>query len=234
MNATTPALIAAAASVGFGHAIMPDHWVPLAVVGRTRRYPIARVARLSGLAGVTHVLVSLLLGGLILAAGLQFRSAVEQAQNLIVGGALLLTGLAFGALELTGRGHSHAHHRHTGAAVPGEEHGQPERGSQPDARGHGVARLRRLASIIVPFGAAASPDLTILPVFVAATAVGVGTAVGSLIAFAATTICTIVAATLIAATGGYRIRGQWLERWANHLTAAVLVVIGALVFAGAI
>src|SRR5207248_7053690 len=125
-HAPAPALSAAGAGVGVGYGIMPDDWVPLAVVGRTRRYPIARVARLSGLAGVTHVLVSLLLGGLIIAAGLQFRSAVEQAQNLIVGGALLLTGLAFGALELTGRGHSHAHHRHTGAAVPGEEHGQPE------------------------------------------------------------------------------------------------------------
>ena len=31
----TPALLAAAAGVGFGHAILPDHWVPLAVVGRT-------------------------------------------------------------------------------------------------------------------------------------------------------------------------------------------------------
>src|SRR6202022_1550957 len=109
MNGTTPALIAAAAGVGFGHAIMPDHWIPLAVLGRTRRYPIARVARLSGLAGVAHVLVSLLLGGLIIAVGLQFRSAVEHAQNVIVGGALLATGIAFAALELSGHGHSHRH-----------------------------------------------------------------------------------------------------------------------------
>ncbi len=59
MSGATPALIAAAAGVGFGHAILPDHWVPLAVIGRTQRYPLARVARLSGLAGVAHVLVSL-------------------------------------------------------------------------------------------------------------------------------------------------------------------------------
>ena len=59
MTATGPALLAAAAGVGFGHAILPDHWVPLAVVGRTRRYPLSRVARLSGLAGIAHVLVSL-------------------------------------------------------------------------------------------------------------------------------------------------------------------------------
>jgi hypothetical protein len=214
MNATTPALIAAAAGVGFGHAIMPDHWVPLAVLGRTRRYRMARVARLSGLAGVAHVLVSLALGGLIIAVGLQFRSTVERAQNLIVGGALLVTGLAFLGLELSGREHSHEH----------DHHGQ----------GHGHKRLGRAARIMVPFGAAASPDLTILPVFLAATTAGVRTAVGSLIAFAAVTICTIVGLTLVAAFGGYRVRGRWLERWANSITAGVLIVIGALVFAGVI
>lgn len=81
MSATTPALLAAAAGVGFGHAILPDHWVPLAVVGRTRRYPLARVARLSGMAGVAHVLVSIVLGGVIIAVGLQFRSTVQSAQD---------------------------------------------------------------------------------------------------------------------------------------------------------
>ena len=239
MNATTPALIAAAAGVGFGHAIMPDHWVPLAVVGRARRYPIARLARLSGLAGLAHVLVSLLLGGLIVAVGLQFRSTVEHAQNVIVGAALVLTGVAFMALELAGRGH-HAHeHAHGAPHAPRgacHRHERPEPGPHTplEARGRHRRRPHGLAGIMVPFGAAASPDLTILPVFGAATAVGTGTAVGSLIAFAATTIGTIVALTLIAVSGGYRLRGRWLERWANHLTAVVLVVVGVLVFAGAI
>jgi threonine/homoserine/homoserine lactone efflux protein len=87
---------------------------------------------------------------------------------------------------------------------------------------------------MVPFGAAASPDLTILPVFLAAAAVGAGTAVGSLIMFATVTIATIVCLTVIAAAGGYRVRGRWLERWGNAITAGVLIVIGGLVLAGAI
>jgi threonine/homoserine/homoserine lactone efflux protein len=81
---------------------------------------------------------------------------------------------------------------------------------------------------MVPFGAAASPDLTILPVFLAATTAGVATAVGSLVIFAAVTIATIVGLTLAAAKGGYQIRGQWLERWGNAVTALVLVIVGAL------
>jgi nickel/cobalt transporter (NicO) family protein len=222
MSATGPALLAAAAGVGFGHAVLPDHWVPLAVVGRTRRYPLSRVARLSGLAGVAHVLVSIVLGGVIIAVGLQFRSTVEHAQDTIIGCILIATGIGFLLLELTGRGHHHSHdhehhhdHHHHGH---GHEHGHH----------HG------LAAVMVPFGAAASPDLTILPVFLAATTAGAATAVGTVVIFAAVTIGTIVGLTLAAAHGGYQIRGDWLERWGNLVTAGVLAAIGALVLLGII
>jgi threonine/homoserine/homoserine lactone efflux protein len=87
---------------------------------------------------------------------------------------------------------------------------------------------------MVPFGAAASPDLTILPVFLAAAAAGVVTAIASLAIFGAVTIGTIVGLTLAAARGGYEIKGDWLERWGNVFTAVVLAVIGALVLLGVI
>jgi nickel/cobalt transporter (NicO) family protein len=231
VSATTPALLAAAAGVGFGHAILPDHWVPLAVVGRTRRYPLARVARLSGLAGVAHVLVSIVLGGVIIAVGLQFRSTVQSAQDTIIGCVLILTGLGFAVLELTGHGHQHEHghdddeheHLHLMAASEVDERVAAEEG-----------RWHALASVMVPFGAAASPDLTILPVFLAATTAGAATAVSSLVIFAVVTIGTIVTLTLVACFGGYQIQGEWLERWGNIFTALVLIIIGALVLSGVI
>jgi nickel/cobalt exporter len=216
-----PALVAAAAGVGFGHAILPDHWVPLAVLGRTRRYSLARVARLSGLAGVAHVLVSIVLGAVIIAVGLQFRSTVQSAQDTIIGCLLILTGFGFAVMELSGHGHRHDH-EHDGQTREHPDH-EHERGG-----------MRGLAAVMVPFGAAASPDLTILPVFLAATAAGATTAVASLLVFAITTIGTIVALTLSACFGGYQIRGQWLERWGNVFTALVLVVIGSLVLTGLI
>ena len=299
----TPALLAASAGVGFGHAILPDHWVPLAVVGRTRRYPLAKVARLSGLAGVAHVLISIILGAVIIAVGLQFRSTVASAQDTIIGCLLIATGLGFAVFEIVGPGHSHDHehghghghdhehehghahgHRQGHDHEPGHDHGhgdehghdheqghdhghgdehghdheqgtdhEHEQGTDHehahehahahgdehrhahDARGHHEARgVRGIASIMVPFGAAASPDLTILPVFLAATTAGVATAVGSVVIFATVTIGTIVGLTLAAVRGGYQIRGQWLERWGNALTAIVLIVIGALVLTGTV
>jgi nickel/cobalt exporter len=224
VSSAAPALLAASAGVGFGHAILPDHWVPLAVLGRTRRYPLSKVARLSGLAGVAHVLISIVLGAVIIAIGLQFRSTVQSAQDTIIGCLLIATGIGFGAFERFGRGHSHDHpHAHGHSHDHNHDHDSHER------RG-----VRGLAAIMVPFGAAASPDLTILPVFLAATTAGVATAVGSLVIFAAVTTGTIVGLTLTAARGGYQIRGQWLEQWGNTVTAATLIVIGVLVLTGTI
>jgi ABC-type nickel/cobalt efflux system permease component RcnA len=234
----TPALLAAAAGVGFGHAILPDHWVPLAMLGRTNKYSIQRVARLSGLAGITHVLVSLVLGGVIIAVGLQFRATVESAQNAIVGGLLIATGVAFLVAELAGFGHGHSHdgeHGHSHGDGRDHRHHHHDHDHDHDhGHDHSTGRMRNLAAIMVPFGAAASPDLTILPVFLAATTAGTGVAIGSLALFALVTIATIVGLTVAATLGGYRFRGAWLDRWGNMFTVAVLIAIGVLVATGSV
>jgi nickel/cobalt transporter (NicO) family protein len=243
VSSAGPALLAAAAGVGFGHAILPDHWMPLAVLGRAERYPLRRVTRLATLAGITHVLVSVILGAVIIVIGLQFRSSIEHAQDAVVGSILILTGLLFAGLELTGRGHSHGPDGHGhdpgGHAHPhrghghGHGHGREQPRGEPGAGGH-PHRRRSLLAVIVPFGAAASPDLTILPVFLAAATAGTLAAIGSLVVFAAVTITTIVTLTVLAYASGHRLDGHWLNRWGNAFTAVVLLAIGGLVLTGVI
>ncbi|HEX3804729.1 MAG TPA: hypothetical protein VHV75_18035 [Solirubrobacteraceae bacterium] len=240
MSATTPALLVAAAGVGFGHAILPDHWLPLAVLGRTRRYPPGRVARLSGLAGVAHVLVSIVLGAIIVTIGLQFRSQIKGAEDTIVGLILIVTAAGFTIVELTGHGHHHDDHHHHDHHHDDHHHHDDDHDDAHDAaHDHNYdapagGRFRGVAGVMVPFGAAASPDLTILPVFLAATAAGAAAAVASVVIFALVTIATIMVLTLVAYLGGFQVKGQWLERWGNLITALVLAVIGALVLIGAL
>lgn len=87
---------------------------------------------------------------------------------------------------------------------------------------------------MVPFGAAASPDLTILPVFLAAAAAGAGAAIGSLVAFGLVTVGTFVVLTVAATAGSYRLRTRWLDRSAGAITPVVLIILGALVVASVI
>jgi len=239
------ALVLAAAGVGFGHAVLPDHWAPLAVLGRTRREPLGRTVRRSLAAAGTHVALSLLLGAVLIAVGLRFRAAVERDEDLVVGGLLLVTGAVFLGLELAGRGHGHSHgdahghgggHDHTAGHVHGRPHAHDHHDAHAHAHGHGhrhsTGRLRAAAAVAVPFGAAASPDLTILPVFLAASTLGGSVAVGSLLVFALVTVGTIVGLTVAASLGAARLTAPWIERRANLLTAGTLLLLGTAIALG--
>ena len=255
---TLPALLLAAAGVGAGHAVMPDHWLPLAVLSRTSGYRTARVVRLSLAAAFTHVVVSLVLGGILVVIGLQFRTTVARHTDLVVGGILLATGAVFLIVDLLGNGHGHSHdggdHHH------GHDHSQSHRDhlhnhdrGDHDHDGHvhehghattavlerpepapGNRAARGLAGLLIPFGAAASPDLTILPVFLAASALGATAALGSLATFTVATVATIVGLTTATALGARLFTAAWIDRRANLITALILVAIGALVGAGLI
>jgi nickel/cobalt exporter len=276
---TLPVILLAAAGVGFGHAVMPDHWLPLAVLSRARRYRTGKVARLSLAAGLAHVVVSLLLGAVVIGVGLQFRTAIAGHSDLVVGTILLVTGAVFLVLDLRGKGHGHAHtpgehdhdHDHDHDAYQhghGHDHDDDDDSQDPNVPGahdhyqlvgHGhhehagqggsatavldqratetqvqARGARGLAGLLVPFGAAASPDLTILPVFLAASALGAGAALGSIAVFTIVTVGTIVGLTIATALGARLLTAPWVDRSANLLTAGTLLLIGALVVGGLI
>ena len=57
-------VLGAAVVVAVLHSILPDHWVPLAIVARTQRWSLWRVGRVTLLASLGHVVTSLVLGGI--------------------------------------------------------------------------------------------------------------------------------------------------------------------------
>jgi nickel/cobalt transporter (NicO) family protein len=222
-----PLLLLAAGTVGFLHSILPDHWVPLAVVARTQRWTLLRTAGVSLLASVGHVLTSIVLGGLIALVGLQFRTTFETQQAHIVGVVLILTGVGFALWSATGHGgHTHHDHEHGHGHDHSHDHG-PDHNHAPGER---RSTARGIAAILIPFGAAASPDLTILPVALAASAIGIGAVVGVLAAFSLVTLVTFVGLTVAATLAGYQIKGDWLEEHGNMITGVVLIGIGVAVY----
>jgi ABC-type nickel/cobalt efflux system permease component RcnA len=246
-------LLGAAAAVAILHSILPDHWVPLAVVGRTQRWSLLRVARISALASVGHVITSLILGGAIALVGLQFQRQLDMQQGHIIGIVLAITGVGFLLWGLLGNGHGHNHsdghahshheqaydhsatHNHTEAHVHSHDYTKTHIHDHDQATNSVATQqtlAKKLSAIVVPFGVAASPDLTILPVALAASAIGGSAVAGVLSVFAILTIGTFVGLTVIATIIGYQIKGAWLENNATTITSLVLIALGIVAFVG--
>lgn len=253
-----------AATVGVVHSVLPDHWVPLAVVARTERWSLSRLARTSFLAAAGHVLTSITLGGVVAVVGLQFQRQIETQQGHIVGGVLMLTGAGFLVWGLTGHGHPHEHgaersaaddrahdhvhqpgtrltaehtHEHTHGGVRHSHRHSHEafiraRAELISDRSNRGTLVGHLGAIAVPFGVAASPDLTFFPFALAASAYGRGSVALVLGVFSLVTLATFVGLTVVAAAVGYQMRGEWLEDNANTITSLVLIAIGVVAFAG--
>ncbi|MHB1803322.1 MAG: hypothetical protein ACYCU5_17010, partial [Actinomycetes bacterium] len=92
--------------------------------------------------------------------------------------------------------------------------------------------LKRISAIAIPFGIAASPDLTILPVALAASAVSAALVIGTLVVFSIFTIATFMILTLIATKLGYQIKGEWLEKNGIMINAVMLMAIGVVAYVG--
>ncbi|MBN1772148.1 MAG: hypothetical protein JXB32_12850 [Deltaproteobacteria bacterium] len=123
-------LFLTAIGIGFLHTLFgPDHYVPFIVIGRARRWGLGRTSLLTFVCGLGHVLSSVLIGlvGLAAGAALQSVQGWEEARGEWAGWALFLLGLAYLAWGLwrglQGHRHRHAHLHDDGTVhVHGHEH----------------------------------------------------------------------------------------------------------------
>jgi len=119
MNGTPLLLIAAVAAVGVLHTIVPDHWVPIALIARERGWSRAETARAAAQAGTGHVVTTLMIALVVWAAGAAFADRFGRLVDLAASAALIGFG---GWIALSGwrelhppaggarpHRHSHAH-----------------------------------------------------------------------------------------------------------------------------
>jgi ABC-type nickel/cobalt efflux system permease component RcnA len=124
-------LVGAVAVVGVLHTIVPDHWLPIALIARERGWSRAETARAALQAGTGHVLSTLVIGLAVWAAGVAVAQRFGQFVDAASGTALIGFGawVAFSAWREMhptgghGHGHSHAHpHRHDDDHLKDQDH----------------------------------------------------------------------------------------------------------------
>jgi hypothetical protein len=108
-------LIGAVAAVGVLHTMVPDHWVPIALIARQRGWSRGETARASLQAGLGHVMSTLLIAAVVWLAGVAFATRFGHIVDTATSFALIGFGgwIAIGALRevqgFDGHGHAHSH-----------------------------------------------------------------------------------------------------------------------------
>ncbi len=121
------AIAATAAFIGFTHTLMgPDHYLPFVMIGRARHWSHLKLAVITVICGIAHVLSSVVLGLIGIAAGIALGSleSVEGVRGELASYLLIAFGLAYGVWGIRrgmqSKPHSHTHfhtdegeHEHT-------------------------------------------------------------------------------------------------------------------------
>lgn len=96
MNAALFISIAATGfAVAFLHAAMPTHWLPFVLVGRGQNWSARKTLGVTALAAGGHVLVTVLAGLAVTAAGLAIGPRLGSVFPYVVGGGVVALGLFY-------------------------------------------------------------------------------------------------------------------------------------------
>ena len=128
-------LVATSATVAFLHTLFgPDHYLPFIAMGKARRWSMIRTSLITFLAGIGHVLGSVVLGMIGVAAGLGIQKVtqVESVRGSLAGWLFIAFGLVYmvwglrrawknkphshGHFHVDGTEHTHEHSHHDGHA----------------------------------------------------------------------------------------------------------------------
>jgi hypothetical protein len=202
-------LLVSAVSVAFFHALAPDHWLPFVALARSSRWSLRKLALIATLAGIGHVLSSLLLGAIGLAAGLAMnRMQGADAWRGDIGIWLLIGfGVAYALWGL-----KHAQHAHPHVTV------------EDAVRAYAVRRMWMLFAIMV-FG----PCEPLIPLMFVASEHGPGTVTAISAVFSVVTVAMVVGQSCLSYLGVRLIQAPWMERYAHTLTGVVIVLTALFV-----
>jgi len=202
-------------AVGVFHTLVPDHWAPIVVIARQRKWSPARTGRAAALAGIGHVTSTLALGLVVWIAGATAAARYGHIVSVTSAIALIAFGLwiAYGGWKEARTLGQHLDHPHDDEHPVGEVH---------DSASSRTALLLILGS---------SPMIEGIPAFLAASTDGVLVLTTMAVVFAAATITTYVATCVAGVVSLRKVSIGPLERYGELLSGALVAAVGVYALA---
>ncbi len=205
-------LVATVAAVGVLHTMVPDHWVPIALLARQRGWSKAQTARAAFQASAGHILSTLLIAVIAWLA----EAAVAARFGHLVDSAASVALVAFGGWVAVSAWRELAHERAHGHA---HEHGHAHQHGHEHKAGQRTALFLILRS---------SPMVEGRPAFFAAGRYGVGLISIMALVFGVTTIATYIVLSVYSGAGLQKIGLGRFERYGEVFTGAFVMLVGAI------
>ncbi len=197
-------MLASALTVGLVHALAPDHWLPIAAIGRAKKWSVPKLVAITLVAGLGHIGSSVIIGSVGLALGIALSKvqAAEGSRGQIAGLLLIGFGLAY---AVWGIKHARKHH---------EEHSH----SRADIT------VWLLITVFV-----LGPCEPLIPLMFAGAMQGWTAVWAVTLVFGLATIAVMVTGTLLAFAGASAARLGGFERYNHAIAGAVIGLTGLLV-----
>ena len=192
----------------FLHAALPTHWLPFVLVARAQRWSLATTLWSVLAAGLAHIAVTAVVGGLIVAAGLALDQWVAGVLPYVSAGLLFVLGLFYLTRATLMK------------PVPASG---PEL-ETPEATVSQAAAFWGLVAVM-----AASPGEVLLPLYLSSAEEGLMVLALLTVVLAVGTVLGMAVFTTLARAGASILR---LERWARYegaILGLALIALGLLV-----
>lgn len=201
-------LLASTLSIAFLHALAPDHWMPFAVIGKAQRWSKLKLLAVTFIAGIGHVLSSVLLGciGLALGFSLSKLKAAESNRGEIALWLLIGFGIAYTIWGFKkARDHKHEHINEEAVKTK-------------------TITLWTLFAIFI-----LGPCEPLIPLMFLATDYGWQAIFLTSLAFSVVTIFMMLAQSLLAYSGIQLIKHDIAEKYSHAFAGLVIVLTGCFV-----
>ena len=219
-----------AAAIGFIHTVIgPDHYLPFVLLGRANKWSSAKLAAITIVCGIAHVLSSVVLGliGIGVGVALKRLELIESVRGEIASYALIAFGLVYMLWGLRrarrGRPHEHAH-----LHEDGDTHLHTHSHKASHAHAHADGSTNTVWWLFVIFVLGPCEPLIPLLMFPAATSGWFGIFLVSA-TFGVTTIATMTTIAVLAHKGLSFADFRWAERYVHALAGGTIAVSGMAV-----
>ena len=212
-------LIGAVIAVGVLHTMVPDHWVPITLIARQKKWTRSQIVRGALQAGTGHVVTTLLIALVVWVAGVAVANRFGNFVDILSSLALIGFGLWIAIGSWYEMHHDHGHH-----------HGDIDHSHHPhdhhdDDTPHTHASKRTALLLIL----GSSPMVEGIPAFFAASKYGIALIIPMAILFAISTIATYVVLCVYSTALLHNVQFTAFEKYGEVLSGGFITLLG-LVF----